>query len=74
MESMFTEHQQLMGQLKSRHSEILQLIDGRPVHLLDIPVYGNVGDLLILKGTQQFLKDNRVKVVQIASIHNFRDS
>lgn len=72
MENNFAAHQELMDHLKDRHSDILKLIDGRPVHLLDIPVYGNVGDLLILKGTQRFFKDNKVKVVQIASIHNFK--
>lgn len=71
MTSSFLEHQALMGSLKDRHFEILKLIKGRPVHLLDIPVYGNVGDLLILKGTEKFLKDNQVNVVQIASIYNF---
>lgn len=74
MQNGYAEHQQLMGSLKNRHREILKLINGRPVHLLDVPVYGNVGDLLILKGTETFLKENRVKVVQIASIHNFNEN
>ena len=73
MTSSFLEHQALMGSLKKRHLEILKLINGKPVHLLDIPVYGNVGDLLILKGTEKFLRDNKVNVVQVASIYNFSD-
>lgn len=74
MKNLYAVHQELMGSLKNRHRDILKLIKGQPVHLLDIPVYGNVGDLLILKGTETFLKENRVKVVQIASIHNFNDN
>ena len=74
MQNPYTAHQELMGSLKNRHRDILKLINGQPVHLLDVPVYGNVGDLLILKGTETFLKENRVKVVQIASIHNFNEN
>jgi pyruvyl transferase EpsO len=73
MKNSYKIHQELMGSLKNGHREILKLINGERVHLLDIPVYGNVGDLLILKGTEKFLKDNKVRVAGISSIHNFRD-
>lgn len=73
MTNSFSEHQTLMGSLKVRHSDILRLINGQRVHLLDIPVYGNVGDLLILKGTERFFKRNNVNVVQIASVYNFKN-
>ena len=58
MENSFSDHQSLMDSLKARHLDILRLIDGKRVHLLDVPVYGNVGDLLILKGTEIFFEKN----------------
>lgn len=73
MENPFSDHQSLMDSLKARHLDILRLIDGKRVHLLDVPVYGNVGDLLILKGTEIFFEKNKVNVVQVASVYNFQD-
>lgn len=74
MTNSFSEHQTLMGSLKNRHLDILKLINGQKVHLLDVPVYGNVGDLLILKGTECFFEKNKVNLVQIASVYNFQNT
>ncbi|MCE7536794.1 polysaccharide pyruvyl transferase family protein [Aliivibrio fischeri] len=51
-----------MDSLKAQHAEIAKLIDGRKVAYIDIPMYFNVGDLLIYKGTEAFFKDYNINV------------
>jgi pyruvyl transferase EpsO len=74
MTSSFLQHQELMECLKARHLEILKLIEGKRVHQLDIPIHGNIGDLLILKGTERFFESNKINIVQIASACNFKET
>lgn len=52
------EHAALMHELMERHQVLRNLIDDRPMHYVDIPVHGNIGDLLILHGTLAFLRKN----------------
>lgn len=49
-------HSLVMNALASEHEILLDLIGGRPFHYVDIPVHGNIGDLLIMQGTLAFFK------------------
>ena len=62
-----------MVELTRLHAPIIALIGGRPVAFLDIPLHGNTGDLLILRGTLAFLKRNGVRIRQISSVYNYRE-
>lgn len=42
---------------------------GSTVWFFDYPVYDNIGDMLIWKGTEQFFKDSKVKVLKRLSCH-----
>lgn len=56
-----TPHAEVMQSLADRHQLLLQLINDKPFHYLDIPVHGNIGDLLIMHGTQAFFRRHRLK-------------
>lgn len=64
-------HELLMEQLKSKHFIIAELVAGMQVHYLDIPVYGNVGDLLIMSGTLQFIENNNISIKGIGAYNNY---
>lgn len=51
-----------MQTLKQKHGEIADLIGGKSTALVDIPVYFNVGDLLIHKGTEAFFKQYNINI------------
>lgn len=53
-------HAVLMHALVDRHAGIAELIGDRPFHYVDIPVHGNIGDLLILHGTLAFFERYRL--------------
>lgn len=53
----------LLDSLKAQHKKIAQLINGRKIAYIDIPMYFNVGDLLIYKGTEAFFEDFNINVV-----------
>ncbi|MCM3412439.1 polysaccharide pyruvyl transferase family protein [Metabacillus litoralis] len=59
-----------MKQLKEQLNGINKVIPkGSKVYYFDYPVYSNVGDMLIWKGTEKFLKENNIKVVKRLSYH-----
>jgi pyruvyl transferase EpsO len=61
-----------MGALKARLASILDLVPpGAPLAYLDYPVHENVGDLLIMLGTEAFFADYRLSVRYRASALNF---
>jgi pyruvyl transferase EpsO len=63
---------EVMDILKSQLSEILTVLPkGSQIYFIDYPVYDNVGDLLILKGTEEFFKKNNIKIVKRFSWLNF---
>lgn len=63
-----------MQKLKDELLNILNVIpDGSKIFYLDYPVHGNIGDLLIYKGTEQFFNDNKIKVMGQYSYHSFPD-
>ena len=59
-QSAATGHAALMHALAAKHAAIAELIGGRPFHYVDVPVYGNIGDLLILHGTLAFFRRYRL--------------
>jgi pyruvyl transferase EpsO len=63
-----------MDMLKARLSEITAVIPpGSNIVYLDYPVHGNIGDLLILKGTEKFFSDYNIHVSARYSYFNFPD-
>jgi pyruvyl transferase EpsO len=58
-----------MQHLSASLNEHAALVEGNAV-LLDYPVHGNVGDLLIWKGEQAFLKRNKKRLIGQYSIRN----
>ncbi|SFS54657.1 polysaccharide pyruvyl transferase family protein [Paenibacillus sp. BC26] len=61
-----------MDELKDRLRQILQVIPPHSkIYYLDYPVHGNGGDLLIMKGTEAFFKDNHIRVMARYSVLDF---
>ncbi len=70
MSELVVQHVQMMIGIKEKLHELVNLISQRPVVYLDIPLHGNVGDLLIMQGTLRFFEDNQVHVTNIFSVNN----
>lgn len=61
-----------MDSLKHKLAEILDVIPRHSsVVYLDYPLYGNVGDLLIMKGTEAFFETYGIKVRERWNAENF---
>ncbi|NPC94232.1 pyruvyl transferase [Bacillus sp. WMMC1349] len=61
-----------MDSLKEKLGELLDAIPkGSSVVYLDYPLYGNVGDLLIMKGTEAFFQNYGIKVCERWNAENF---
>lgn len=65
-------HSGLMQMLADRHDVIAEIIGPARVHYVDLPVYGNIGDLLIMLGTQCFFERHKVRPVIKAAYFNYR--
>ncbi|HEX4984504.1 MAG TPA: polysaccharide pyruvyl transferase family protein [Burkholderiales bacterium] len=61
-------HATLMKSLARSHAVIAELVGGRGFHYVDIPVHGNIGDLLIMQGTLEFFRRNDLKPRLIAPV------
>ncbi|WJH30913.1 polysaccharide pyruvyl transferase family protein [Paenibacillus sp. CC-CFT742] len=58
-----------MEDLKLRLKQILEVVPPKSeIYYIDYPVYNNGGDLLIMKGTEAFFKDNDIKVLRRYSV------
>lgn len=57
-----------MEDLKGKLNFIIPYLEGKEVLYLDYPVHLNVGDLLIYKGTIDFLKNNNITVRDAISL------
>lgn len=64
-------HQSLMASLAARHAVLLPLLRGRRLHYLDVPMYGNVGDLLIMLGTLSFFESQQLNVTRLGMYFNY---
>lgn len=61
-----------MDKIKDKLKDILNVVpSGSQVYYIDYPVYGNGGDMLIMKGTEKFFSDNRIKVLKRFSALDF---
>lgn len=65
-------HATLMANLAARHQVIADLIGRRPVQYVDVPMYANVGDLLIMLGTERFFEVHGLVVARRSAYFNFR--
>jgi len=69
------DHRGSMDDLKGRLSGLLSFLPvERPLVYLDYPVHLNFGDLLIMKGTEQFFADCGHRIEARAAYMNFCDS
>lgn len=63
-----------MEELKDRLRYILNVIPPESnIYYIDYPVHGNGGDLLIMKGTEAFFRDHRIRVRARYSVLDFPD-
>jgi pyruvyl transferase EpsO len=63
-----------MTGLPEKHREVLSLIGERPFHYVDVPVHGNIGDLLIMQGTLAFFRRHELKPDFITDCSAYDDS
>lgn len=71
MESEKLESSKLNAELVTKHAVLLDLIGKRPFHYVDIPMHGNIGDLLIMLGTIAFFKKHQLKPRLISPYFSF---
>lgn len=64
-------HDHLMRGLIAQHDFLLDLIGNKNFIFVDMPVYGNIGDLLIMQGTFRFFENNKLKPRIVAPIFAF---
>lgn len=67
-------HRAVMASLKQRHEPLIALLAGRELHYVDVPVYDNVGDLLIMAGTLRFFEEHTLRPKQRAPYYSYRSS
>lgn len=67
-------HATLMTELAEKHLPLLEIIGKRTVHYLDIPMHGNVGDLLIMMGTLRFFEKHQIPLARKAMYFNYDPS
>lgn len=62
-----------MERLKRMLLPIVKVIPpGSQIAYLDYPVHENIGDLLIMKGTELFFREHRIRVRKRLCLHQFR--
>lgn len=64
-------HNTIMKNLINEHNKLLDIFQGRNILFTDIPVYNNIGDLLIMFGTMKFFEKNCIKLKSITSAYDF---
>jgi pyruvyl transferase EpsO len=64
-------HETIMSELVGRHEVLIPLLGKRPIHYLDVPFYGNVGDLLIMLGTLRFLYSHKLPITRLGMYFNY---
>ena len=71
MESAKIDSSRLNAELMAKHAVLLDLIGKRSFHYVDIPMHGNIGDLLIMQGTMEFFRKHDLKPRLISSFSPF---
>lgn len=67
-------HATVMANLKESLSKVAEVINSDSIHYVDIPVHGNVGDILIMAGTIKFLEDYGIRRAQTSAYFNYRSN
>jgi pyruvyl transferase EpsO len=70
MRENLSQHKKNMEDLMQKHHVLLDFLANKKIVYLDIPIYGNIGDLLILQGTLAFFRKNKIKLLGIYSAYN----
>jgi pyruvyl transferase EpsO len=65
-------HSEVMTSLKNKHEFLADLI-GKNFHYVDMPVYGNFGDVLIYLGAKQFFSENGMTPKTVSGHFNFSE-
>lgn len=60
-----------MGSFLENHKIIADLIDGENIVYGEMPVYDNIGDLLIMLGSIEFFKKHNIHIKKFLSVHDF---
>ncbi|RKF14385.1 polysaccharide pyruvyl transferase [Alginatibacterium sediminis] len=60
--------------LKDRHQSIAKLLDGKSIAYVDLPIHFNVGDILIMEGTEQFFEDHQLNVIYRCDAFDYKFS
>lgn len=68
---MLEQHRALMAELRNKHEPLLTLLGGREFHYVDLPMHGNVGDLLIMAGTLKFFDRHALRPSRKAMYFNY---
>lgn len=63
-----------LDQLKQMHTEIATSLQGKKVAFIDIPLYYNVGDILIYLGTEEFINTHNIDIQYRAFQKNINHS
>jgi pyruvyl transferase EpsO len=71
---MQSDHHVIMENLKGMHEIIAKLINKSTVHYVDLPVHGNIGDLLIMQGTLEFIRRYKISCQLMASCENYNSA
>ncbi|EOI7707215.1 polysaccharide pyruvyl transferase family protein [Providencia vermicola] len=58
-----------MTKLKNMHNEIADMVEGKKIGYIDIPMHFNIGDLLIYLGTEEFFKKKNLNIVYRSSLN-----
>ena len=69
-QSQLQSHRALMAYLSSLHAPIEGTLTG-PVDYVDLPMHGNVGDLLIMAGTLAFFDSHAIRPRCMATYFNY---
>ncbi len=66
------DHEEMMLDIIKQHDFLLELIGDKSFIYVDIPVHGNIGDLLIMQGTLKFFEKNNLAPRIVAPMFSFK--
>jgi pyruvyl transferase EpsO len=67
-------HRAMMLELQKNHDVIHDLLKHQPFHFIDVPMYDNIGDLLIMQGTLAFFKKKNLSPKTLSLAEAFESS
>lgn len=69
---MKSNHAEIMRSLADKHDVLAALIGTAPAHYVDVPVHGNIGDLLIMLGTLRFFERYKLQITLKTTYFTYR--